>query len=243
MSGIDFKPENMLEKAIFERDPKRLLQGVAEELTLNRLVAASNLGSECFTDEVVYSVLLLAITEKQLETMKNGWFWGYLHAGERVKTLVNEALKPLPLEPSSGEKKLIRAILYRDNEEICRLIREERVQFEGFAPELLIMLPELSKEGVLAFLKEGLSPQLKAIVLGILLKEVETPELLKSFPYRQRVKYANLMLHLMAGEEISPENTWFPDDLSCPFFYYFDPEHKYNPAFYFENREKEDQET
>ena len=46
----------------------------------------------------------------------------------------------------------------------------------------------------------------KAIVLGILLKEAETPTLMKDFSYDVRVHYANLMLKIVSGKK-------FPADL------------------------------
>ena len=204
--GIDFKPENMLEKAIHEGNPEMLMQAIAEETVLTRLVSASCLNAECFTDEMIFSVIFLSIPKKLRETMSSGWFWGHLHAGERIKSLVKEALTPLPQDPSPEEKALIKAIVYKENEEIIRLIKNDGIKFQGFAPDLLLMLPGLSEEAALVFLKDGLSPKLKAIVLGILLKEAETPTLMKDFSYDLRVHYANLMLKIVSGKK-------FPADL------------------------------
>lgn len=235
----EFKPENMLEYAIHEFDQKKIIQAIAEEIPLNRLIAARWLDYEHFSDEVVFSVLLIAITQKQLKMMSNSWFRGFFRVGKRLQKLVREALAPLPQEPSDIERKLIRAIIYRDNGEIIRLIREEGAVFSGFSPELLLMLPELSQSAVLAFLKDGLSPKLKAIVFGIFLKEVETPDLLEGFTYKERVRYANLMLHILAGVKISEHIPFYPDGDQPYYFYYFDPEHRYDPENRKENKKND----
>ena len=74
------------------------------------------------------------------------------------------------------------------------------------------MLPELSQETVLTLLRDGLSAKLKAIVLGIFLKETETPDLLESFSYAERLKYSNLMIKIMAGKHISADEPWYPEE-------------------------------
>ena len=210
--GIDFKPQNALEQAIHDRNSEMVIYAIAENNMLTTLVPASNLGYECFSDEIIFAVLLNAVTEKQLHTMTNGWFWGHLRAGERLRKLVNETLAPLPQDPSDAEKKLIKAIVFHDNNEIIRLIREEKAKFYGFAPELLTMLPELSKKAVLAFLKDGLSAKLKAIVWRIFLAETEEPDLLKDFSYAKRCKYANLMIKILVDKTVSVNEPWYPED-------------------------------
>ena len=137
--------------------------------------------------------------------MTNGWFWGHLRAGERLRKLVNETLAPLPQDPSDAEKKLIKAIVWRENKEIIRLIREENAKFQGFAPELLIMLPELSQEAVLTLLRDGLSAKLKAIVWRIFLNETGKPDMLKDLSYTELCKYANLMIKILTGKPVSAD--------------------------------------
>ena len=198
--GIDFKPQNALEQAIHDRNSEMVIYAIAENNMLTTLAPASNLGYECFADEVIFSVLLNAVTAKQLQTMTNGWFWGHLRVSERLRKLVNETLAPLPQDPSEAEKKLIKAIVWRENTEMIRLIREENAKFHGFAPELLLMLPELSKEAVLILLRDGLSAKLKAIVWRIFLNESEDPNLLKDFSYAERCKYSNLMIKILANK-------------------------------------------
>ncbi|MBR2905837.1 MAG: hypothetical protein IKC08_08055 [Lentisphaeria bacterium] len=228
--GIDFTPQNALEQAIHDHNSEMVIYAIAENHMLTTLAPASNLGSECFSDEVIFSVLFNAVTEKQLRTMTNGWFWGHLKAGERLRKLVDEALEPLPQKPSDEEKALIKAIVYGDSNSVLQLVREKKMCFHGFAPELLLMFPELSPEAVLAILKDGLSAKLKGIVLRILLKETEKADLLKSFSYRERVKYANMLLHLLAGENLSPAEGLFPDHIHENFTYCFDPAHQFDPA-------------
>ena len=133
--GIDFIPQNPLEQAIYDRNREMLIHAVAEGEVLTTLAPASNLGDECFPDEVIFAVLFIAATGKQVKTMTNGWFWGYLHAGERLRKLTEETLAPLPQEPSPLERALIKAIVYRKNEEIIRLIEQENIKFHGFAVE------------------------------------------------------------------------------------------------------------
>ena len=203
--GIDFKPQNALEQAIYDHNGEMVIYAIAENNMLTTLVPASNLGYECFSDEVIFAVLLNAVTEKQLHTMTNGWFWGHLRAGERLRKLVNETLAPLPQDPSDEEKKLIKAIVWRENKEIIRLIREENAKFQGFAPELLIMLPELSQEAVLTLLRDGLSAKLKAIVWRIFLNETGKPDMLKDLSYTELCKYANLMIKILTGKPVSAD--------------------------------------
>lgn len=203
--GIDFKPQNALEQAIYDHNGEMVIYAIAENNMLTTLVPASNLGYECFSDEVIFAVLLNAVTEKQLHTMTNGWFWGHLRAGERLRKLVNETLAPLPQDPSDAEKKLIKAIVWRENKEIIRLIREENAKFQGFAPELLIMLPELSQEAVLTLLRDGLSAKLKAIVWRIFLNETGKPDMLKDLSYTELCKYANLMIKILTGKPVSAD--------------------------------------
>lgn len=210
--GIDFIPQNPLEQAIYDRNREMLIHAVAEGEVLTTLAPASNLGDECFPDEVIFAVLFIAATGKQVKTMTNGWFWGYLHAGERLRKLTEETLAPLPQEPSPLERALIKAIVYRENEEIIRLIEQENIKFHGFAVELLNLLPELSKAAILTLLRDGLSAKLKAIIFGIFLNETRKSERLPDLSYNDRIKYTNLMIRILAGNHISADEPWYPED-------------------------------
>ena len=211
--GIDFKPQNALEQAIYDHNSEMIIYAIAENNMLTTLAPASNLGNECFSDEVIFAVLFNAVTEKQLYTMTNGWFWGHLKVGERLRKLVDEALAPLPPKPTLPEKKLIEAIVWHDNDEVIRLIKQENARFYGFTPELLTMLPELSREAILTFLQNGLSAKLKAIVLRIFLSETKSPDQLKDFSYAERCKYANLMIKILTGKPVSADEPWYPEDV------------------------------
>ena len=62
--GIDFTPQNALEQAIYDRNSEMIIYAIAENHMLTTLAPASNLGSECFSDEVIFSVLFNAVTDK-----------------------------------------------------------------------------------------------------------------------------------------------------------------------------------
>lgn len=210
--GIEFKPRNTLEQAVADRNCRNMIYALAEGHRLTTLAPASHLEYDCFPDEIVMAVLLIGANAKQLKTMTNGWFWGHLKAGARLRRLVQDVLEPLPAELTPLEKELIHAIVFRDHEELIRLIREKNARFYGFSPELLIMLPELSKAAVLTLLRDGLSAKLKALVFRIFLKEAEQADLLESFSYNRRLQYANLMMKLLAGDAVSAEDPWYPED-------------------------------
>lgn len=210
--GIDFMPENALEQAIYDRNIEQIVYAVVENNFLTKLAPASNLGAECFSDEVIFTIMINSMTPKQLEMMTNGWFYGYLRAGERMRLLAQAALEPLPEQPSDGEKLLLKAIVFRDDAEIIRLIKEVKVVLRGFTPQLLLILPELSKEATLVFLRDGLSAKLKAIVLGLLMRETQKPDALKALSYSDLIRYSNLMIKIIAGKNISPEQPWYPED-------------------------------
>lgn len=227
--GIEFAPQNELEQAIHDCNPEKVIQALADGEHLDRLISASWLGNDCFSDEVIFSVLYKGLTLEQVKTMTSGWFWGHLHAGKRVSEMTKNALKPLPVEPTDCEKKLIIAILSADDAEIIRLIRDEGIKFQGFTPELLKLLPVLSKSAALTFLRDGLTSKLKAVVFHVLLTEVTSPDILSDFPHRERLKYANLMMHIVMGENVNAEAEWFPDGTKHDFSYYYDPTHCFCP--------------
>lgn len=198
---MNIRPENNLESAICEKDTEKLLIAVAEEEAMFRLAYAGGL-DENFSEEVIFAVLLVATPKKLLESMNTAQFRHYHNPGERLQKLTAHALAPLPENPTTGESALIKAIVNSDDTEISRLILEEGVKFNGFAPELLLWLPTFSADTLITFLKDGLSAKLKAIVLGILLKEVEKPNLFQKFSYQERVRFANIMLQIMMKHDM-----------------------------------------
>lgn len=197
--GIDFIPENNLEKAVKEQNTDLLMIAIAEEEVLTRLISISCMGAECFTDEMIFAMIFIATPPKMRQDLTDGWFYGHLHAGERIKNICREALAPLPNDSSPGEKALVKALIYNDNDEVIRLIEKDGIKFNCFAPDLLLTLKDLAPRAAAAFLEQGLSSKLKAIVLGILLQETASaePALLSTFSYSERMHFANLMLKIV----------------------------------------------
>ena len=209
--GIDFTAKNKLEQAIQNYDIENIVYSIVEKESLTTLAPASILGNKRFSDEIIFTVLLLGITNDQLKMATNGWFWGHLKVGERLRSLIYQAVEPLPQEPTLNERKLIKAIIYHQDEEIIKLIKEEKTQFTGFAFELLLMLPELSKEAVLTILQDGISAKLKAIILGIFLERTNHNSKLENFTYDEKIMYANLMIKIILGKKISVNMPWYPE--------------------------------
>lgn len=228
--GEYFVPANDLEKAIQKKDSPRIMKAVMENNELTSLPPASWLGSEDFSDEIIYSILYLATKKELVEQMNSGFFHIHMGAGPRMKALARDVLTPLPGIPDDGEKELCRAIRCHENEEIIRLIREEGVKLKGFTTVLLTHLPQLSKKAVLTFLRDGLCPKLKPIVLYLLQKETVKRNFLPDFTDEDCIKYTNLMIHLISGENVSADQPWYPEKGGEEFFYYFDPYHRYEPG-------------
>ena len=228
--GENFVPANDLEKAIREKNSPRIMKAVMENNMLTSLPPASWLGSKDFSDEIIFSILYLATEKKLVEQMNSGFFHIHMGAGPRMKALVQDTLTPMPGTPDSGEKELCRAVLFHESEEIIRLIREEGVKLKGFLPELIENLPHLSKEAVLTFFRDGLCPKLKAIILYLLQKETMERKYLPDFTEEDCIKYTNLMLHLISGENVSAEQPWYPEKGGEKYFYYFDPNHHFEPG-------------
>lgn len=204
--AVDLKVQNNLEKAILTSDGNMLLHAVAAGEKLTHITYAKFLDKKCFSDEMIFAVMLISARDNQLKEMADNRFCEHFNIGRRIHKLAVEALNELPQEPSCAEKKLIKAIVFHENEEIVRLIEETHAGFYGFAPELLIMLPELSEEAVLVLLQKGLSSKLKAFVWKIFLKEIKAPDLLDCFSREERIQYVTLMTKIMAETSISTED-------------------------------------
>ena len=229
--AVDFTPENNLEKAIKNRDNNAIICAIADGSKLSRLVSVCHLGYENFSDEAIYSVLLLALSEEQLKSMTSEYYYHNTEktAAQRLKNIVNDALSPMKESPDDAEKALMKAIIFSENQEVIRLIKEENTVFYGFAVELLPAMADLSKEAKLTLLRDGISTKLKAVLLGIFLNEAEKPEIFNYMTYSERVKYANLMLRIMLHDVISAAENWFPENGENRFDYYFDPKHRFPP--------------
>ena len=209
-----FIPENDLETAIVKGDIPKIVRAIAEGVSLKRLAAVKILGNQLFPDEIIFAVLMISTPGKKLRlAAETGWLYHQLlpESAAKLRAVVTEALAPVPQEPRTLEKQLIKAIVYHDNGEIIRLIEKENAQFHGFALELLLMLPELSKAAVLTLLRDGLSARLKAMIWGIFLKETEVPELLESLSYSERLKYTNLLMKILTGNTVSADEPWYPE--------------------------------
>ena len=209
-----FIPENDLETAIVKGDIPKIVRAIAEGVSLKRLAAVKILGNRLFPDEIIFAVLMISTPGTKLRrAAETGWLYHQLlpESAAKLRAVVTEALAPVPQEPRPLEKQLIKAIVYRDNGEIIRLIEKENAQFHGFALELLLMLPELSKAAVLTLLRDGLSARLKAMIWGIFLKETEVPELLESLSYSERLKYTNLLMKILTGNTVSADEPWYPE--------------------------------
>lgn len=193
---MNIRPKNNLESAICNKDTEKLFIAIAEEEAMFRLAYAAGLDNN-FSKEAIFSVLLVATPKKLLEAMDTAQFRHYHNPDERLQRLIAEAVAPLPKNPTTSESALVKAIVNSEEHEISRLILEEKAKFYGFAPELLLWLPTFSDDTIITFLKDGLSAKLKAIVLGILLKEVETPNLFQKLSYQEKVRLSNIMLQIM----------------------------------------------
>ncbi len=229
--AIDFTPENNLEKAIKNNNPNAVIRAIADGEKLSRLVSVRHLGYEDFSDEAIYSVLLLVLSEEQLQSMTSEYYYHNTEktAAQRLKNIVNDALSPMKESPDDNEKALMKAIIFGENQEVIHLVKEKNVVFYGFTIELLPAIADLSKEAKLTLLRDGISTKLKAILLGIFMNEAETPKIFNYMTYSERVKYANLMLRIMLKDDISADENWFPEDGENRFDYYFDPQHRFPP--------------
>ena len=216
-----FVPQNLLEEAILKNNMKLLIQAVAENHKLSSAIAAKYLDSNAFSDEAICCVLLLASNIT--------WFLKHCSDSERIQTLAADIISAPQENMQENEKALAQAVAKYDSSEVIRLIQNENVKLNNIAPEIPKAVPELTREAAAAFLKHGLTAKAQAQVLGVLLNEAENPELFKDISYSERIKYANLMIHIISGEDISAQKPWYPEKSDGSFFYYYDPEHKFNP--------------
>jgi hypothetical protein len=155
---------------------------------------------------------LYGTDQKQRNSITDGWFWGTLKKGSRLYHLAESASGCiLPVRAPEKENRLFSAIAAADSAEVVRLIREEAIRMTRFVPELLSMLPELSREAALTLLRDGLEPKIKARVFGILLQEHPNPKFITNHPYRVLIMYVNLMIRVMAQKEISASEPWYPE--------------------------------
>ena len=166
----------------------------------------------------------------------------YRANGNALRSLIGKTLTPFPTDLTGKEKRLIQAIITGDSAKLINMTQKENGILRNWSPELLIMLPELSKPAAVALLSDGFADHVKTRVFQFLIEEVGTPDVLDSFSYRERLMYANLMIHIMQGEAIYPDEDWYPmgnalangSDRSVychAYGYYYDPSHRFEPRF------------
>lgn len=247
MSDGGINPNTRLEKALMEHDRAQVVRFVAEGGRLSGTAPARWLATPAFPEEVAQLVLKLALPREMLESI-NTTRWYHYH-GDALRETVRRALAPLPNRPNTAEKRLIDAVVRADSAEVLKLVREKPGTLRNFAPELLIMLPELTRHAVLALLTAGFVPAAVPMLFRFLVKEAEEPEVLADQPYRKRLMYANLLIHHLQGEAVSPDEEWYPmgntvED-GCDrgvwcrtYSYCFDPRHLYRPRSADEEYEK-----
>ena len=188
------------------------------------------------------------------------WFAMTLHAraaaltflrGENPESpiipLLRRALGAVSVSVTEEELNLRDAVLCRNEEEMYRLIEEKQVRLRHYSEELFQIFPELSRRALVTFFHSGFHDCIQPLLLRFLLRECERPDRQGELDYRQRLMYANLMIHIFQ-EEITPddreriEEDWFPMgnsiEAECdrsvychPYSYYFDPRHRYLPRF------------
>ena len=160
--------------------------------------------------------------------------------GDALRETVRDALAPFPKRPNAAEKRLIDAVVRADGAAVIELVNEHPGTFRNFAPELLIMLPELSREATVALLSSGFAPAVVPELFRFLLREADEPDVLADLPYRKRLMYANLLIHILQGEAPRPDEDWYPMGNSIEegcdrsvycrtHSYCYDPRHRYRP--------------
>ena len=231
-------PKNPLERAIREHDRAQVVRFVAEGYKLSQLDMAAEMGYGDFPPAVVMLVLKLALTPGQRKNIHT--YWWHFHHGSKLFDIEIKAHKPLSDKPTAAEKKLIDAVVSADSAAVVELVGKKPGTLRNFSQELLIMLPELTREATLAFLTDGFAPTVVPKLFEFLLREAETPDVLADLPYRKRLMYANLLIHILQGEAPGPDEDWYPmgnsieegcdrSVYSRPHSYCYDPRHRYRP--------------
>ena len=246
--AIEFTPKNSLEQALREHDRAQVVRFIAEGDKLSGNRPAAWLAGSDFPPEVVQLVLKLALTREQLKAMDN-YYWHFRNGARELDIPVMLALAPPPDRPNAAEKHLIDAVVRADSAKVVELVKKKPGTLRNFSPELLIMLPELTREAILEFLANGFAPAAVPELFALLLRETESPDVLDSFSYRERLMYANLLIHILQGEAVSPDEDWYPmgnsiedgcdKSVYCHSYdYCYDPLHRYCPRFADDEYEK-----
>ena len=231
-------PKNPLERAIRDHDRALVVRFVAEGHTLTSTTPAAELSAPEFPETVAMLVLKLALPRTRLEIINTSRWYHY--NGDGMREMVRWALAPLPDRANAAEKRLIDAVVRADGAAVVELVKKKPGTLRNFSPELLIMLPELTREATLAFLADGFVPAAVPRLFEFLLREADQPEIFADLPYRKRLMYANLLIHILQGEAPRPDEDWYPMGNSVeegcdrsvycrPHSYCFDPRHIYRP--------------
>lgn len=234
----DLTPRNPLERAICKHDAKQVVRFVAEGYKLTQTEIAAEMGYGDLPPAVVMLVLELALTPEQREMIHSYW-WHSRH-GRNLWGLKIKAFHPMYDKPNEAEKRLIDAVVRADSAVVVELVGKKPGTLRSFSPELLIMLPELTREATLALLTDGFIPAVVPELFAFLLREVETPEIFADLPYRKRLMYANLLIHILQGEAPDPDEDWYPMGNSIEdgcdrsvycrtYSFCYDPRHRYRP--------------
>ena len=232
----DLTLKNRLGRAIRDGDRARVVHFVAEGDTLPRTTSAAALPA--LPEAVAMLVLKLALTPKQLALIDTER-WRRRH-GDALRDTVKRALAPLPEKANAAEKRLLAAVVNADSAVVVDLTKKKPGTLRNFSPELFILLPDLTREATVAFLTGGFAPTVVPEVFAFLLRETDAPDVLAAFPYRERLMYANLLIHILQGETIHLDEDWYPMGSSiadccdrgvyCHVHRYcYDPRHLYRP--------------
>ena len=238
--AIEFTPKNSLEQALHDDDRANVVRFVAEGEKLTCVASAGWLAHSGFPAAVVQLVLKLALPPEKLTFIGNNLMWFLHYHGDGMRDAVRLALAPLPDQPNAAEKRLIDAVVRADSAKVVEVVKKKPGTLRNFSPELLIMLPELTREATLAFLTDGFAPTVVPKLFEFLLREAESPDVLADLPYRKRLMYANLLIHILQGEAVSPDEDWYPmgnsiedgcdKSVYCHSYdYCYDPRHRYRP--------------
>ena len=258
-----FTPKDELEKAILKQQNRKIIQLTVEanSLTASRihswyrpdrgygLKRPNILATEEFLSLPVRTAAV--VCECAMNCCLRQWAQRFLDSDSEVNDLLNEVEATGKLKPSAAEEKLVSTILAGDSQKVCRLIEKEKICLRSMTQEsmtaLCCALKKLDPYTVVLLFAAGIHDASAAVLLKFLLRACERESVLNGMDYKERLMYANLLIHILQGD-ITPEDDdliyedWFPmgnsikdgcdQRVSChPYSYYFDPQHLYEPRF------------
>ena len=208
MSKTDFVPQNEFERLILAGNTAGIVQEIAEQKGLTRPDILAE--PEFFSLPLRTAMLIvqIAMTEKTrrdaLAMLKRR------QPDSEVIFLLEDALE-LPIGNLEGdETRLMEAVLHHDDEEILRLIYDEEICFEHVSgpmiSQVVSAMPLLREETAVRLFHAGFHYRTLGPLLIILLYECREPRGLKDMDHETRLKYTNLLIHILQGV-ITPEDT------------------------------------